>query len=259
MQHLFTTVDHWDVFYMRRGFTLIELLVVISIIALLIAILLPALSKARESAREMQCAADQRSLGMASVAYAIDNKSLLPDIGNDVGVSDNIPQGDTRPYFARGIWKKELASYGAIRSNWYSVTNDAWNNDTFYLPGVFTGSFVYGRYSLTGDRGLAFAENVMKNRPGSGYVADKQIFAYRMEDNVEMPYMWMDLNRMWPSGQNSFPTPGDPLRQGGNHLHPDDPTQVKGTHLTGLDGSTTFRPFNEMANRGKVANAKIWW
>lgn len=244
---------------MRRAFTLIELLVVVSIIALLIAILLPALSKARESAKEMQCAADQRSLGMASVAYAIDNKSLLPDIGNLVGVSANIPQGDARPYFAMAIWKKELSDYGAVRSNWYSVTNDAWNNDLFYRPGELNGSIVYGRYSLTGDRGLVFAENVMKNRPGSGYVADKQMFAYRMEDNVEMPFMWMDLNRMWPSGQNSFPTPNDPIRQGGNHLDPSDPQRVKGTHLTGLDGSTTFRPFNDMAWRGTVANAKIWW
>lgn len=71
---------------MRRAFTLIELLVVVSIIALLIAILLPALSRARESAKETQCAADQRSLGMASVAYAIDNKSLLPGIAQVIVV-----------------------------------------------------------------------------------------------------------------------------------------------------------------------------
>lgn len=45
----------------------------------------------------------------------------------------------------------------------------------FYRPGQFNGSIVYGRFSLTGDRGKAFAENVMKNRPGSGYVADKEV------------------------------------------------------------------------------------
>ena len=59
------------------GFTLIELLVVISIIALLIAILLPALSAARESARLSQCLSNNRQLGIAEFAYAIDNKDTI--------------------------------------------------------------------------------------------------------------------------------------------------------------------------------------
>jgi len=61
-----------------RAFTLIELLVVISIIALLIAILLPALGAARKSARNMQSSSNVRQLGIASNAYAADNRDALP-------------------------------------------------------------------------------------------------------------------------------------------------------------------------------------
>ncbi|MEX0774661.1 MAG: type II secretion system protein [Phycisphaeraceae bacterium] len=56
-----------------RGFTLIELLVVISIIALLIAMLLPALGNARQAARAIQCASNQRQLGLMLETYANDN------------------------------------------------------------------------------------------------------------------------------------------------------------------------------------------
>ncbi len=57
-----------------RAFTLIELLVVISIIALLIAILLPALSSARQSAIQIQCASNNKQLGISANAYAAEYK-----------------------------------------------------------------------------------------------------------------------------------------------------------------------------------------
>ncbi len=62
----------------RRAFTLIELLVVISIIALLIALLLPALSGARQMALRTSCLSSQRQLGAATLAYAVDNRGVLP-------------------------------------------------------------------------------------------------------------------------------------------------------------------------------------
>ena len=61
-----------------RGFTLIELLVVIGVIAILISLLLPALNAARRSATRAQCLGQLRQLMTASLAYASDNRGVLP-------------------------------------------------------------------------------------------------------------------------------------------------------------------------------------
>lgn len=65
----------------RRGFTLIELLVVIAIIALLVSILLPSLNRAKHLAREVTCASNMRSLGIAAHIYGAGNDGYTPPIG----------------------------------------------------------------------------------------------------------------------------------------------------------------------------------
>lgn len=62
----------------RHAFTLTELLVVISIIAVLAAMLLPTITMVRQAARSTQCAGNLRQLGLAILAYPMDNDGRLP-------------------------------------------------------------------------------------------------------------------------------------------------------------------------------------
>lgn len=60
----------------RHAFTLIEVLVVLALACLLIAIVLPGLSRAREAAREVRCAAQARSIAIATFAYGSEHRAM---------------------------------------------------------------------------------------------------------------------------------------------------------------------------------------
>ena len=60
------------------AFTLIELLVVIAIIAILAALLLPGLAAAKNRAWRVQCASQQRQLGLGFIMFAADHDDQFP-------------------------------------------------------------------------------------------------------------------------------------------------------------------------------------
>ena len=70
-----------------RGFTLIELLVVIAIVAIVAAILLPTLASAKSRAFRVQCASNQRQIGVALKVYNGDNADLVPLLQDWNGLS----------------------------------------------------------------------------------------------------------------------------------------------------------------------------
>lgn len=247
----------------RIGFTLIELLVVVSIIALLIAILLPALGAARESSKEIQCAIDQRTLGTASYVWAGDHKNWLADF-------DKLPDGSAITNYSKGIgtrqlyfvdqrWHDALREYGVIRSNWYSVSNERWNDDAFWdFSGSYANSSVIGRVALAGDRGNNFANDKMTSAADSGFAGSETLPAFpsRTDDESVLGITWTDLNR---EKGGVFTNNADWKRQGANHAHKDDVRKAKGTHITKVDGSTTFEPWEAMRERGNNWNQDFWW
>lgn len=61
-----------------QGFTLVELLVVLAIIAVLISALMPALTVVRRRAQDLNCASQQRQIGLAIAMYLNANRNMLP-------------------------------------------------------------------------------------------------------------------------------------------------------------------------------------
>ena len=81
----------------HAGFTLIELLVVIAIIALLAALAVPAVGSALDRGKSAGCLNNLRQIGIATIAYSVDNNYTLPNAGS--GSSD--------------MWAKTISAYAS--------------------------------------------------------------------------------------------------------------------------------------------------
>ncbi len=88
----------------NNGFTLVELLVVIAIIGILIALLLPAVQGARESARRIQCANNEKQLGLAMLSYVAAYNEFPPGARTWIG----------DPYGGPGAWYDDHGWYSHL-------------------------------------------------------------------------------------------------------------------------------------------------
>ncbi len=154
----------------RLAFSLIELLVVTAVIAILASMLLPIIGLVRDSARTAVCHSNVRQLGLASLAYATDNRGWWP-----------ISQWPDGPWETR-FWGVRLGSYIADFSGREFIpgqrppvpfacpasrlTNPDYGNGGDYSKNVFAGGYEYGSwlspqrmsaYSLA--QTIAYADN----------------------------------------------------------------------------------------------------
>jgi type II secretory pathway pseudopilin PulG len=123
----------------QTAFTLIELLVIIGVMAVLSLTLLPAFASAAQKGGRVQCAANLRQLGAASMLYANDFRSWLPIWFLDAGHPVNKINGMTYTRYAcfqASPFTKIPQSY----SNSFTQAGGTYQNLGFLYAGNYIGA-----------------------------------------------------------------------------------------------------------------------
>ncbi|MCG3148982.1 MAG: hypothetical protein PCFJNLEI_02434 [Verrucomicrobiae bacterium] len=97
---------------MRRNssFTLIELLMVVAVIAVLAALLMPALKSSRDRAKTVECASNERQIGVAFAAFLVDRNGFYPYSGPPRMMEYNGTNWTPGFNSSRG-WVRQIAVY----------------------------------------------------------------------------------------------------------------------------------------------------
>ncbi|MCC5828920.1 MAG: type II secretion system protein [Phycisphaeraceae bacterium] len=239
-----------------RAFTLVELLVVISILALLISLMLPALGMARVAARETVCAVNVRTFTQTAVSFAAEHRGWLPHMGHGDAQSHQESGGEGRPYYIHRFWRDHLTGpLGMVRPNFYSPTNDAWNDDAFWS---FTSSRAVIGYFYFGNR-PALENSVRSAVMGAGSDPAVTVFPQRIDRPSFTDMVVSDLNRKWPTSNPTFSTPGDPKRWGSNHLYDADAVEINKSHVGSIDGGIRTVPGDRVIFRFNYQSVRFHW
>lgn len=246
------------------AFTMIELLVVISIVALLVALLIPALAQSRLRAREVVCGSDIRTLSHATIVYATDNFGLMPDLSLKPGTTSTYTND---LYWTYPGWRNFFESnYNITRRQWYSVSNPSWSGDELYywIGGASGGTaatatqLILGRFYLPSTLGNSDA--IFNGTAGAVPASARPLFPTRLSSSAYWPYLWTDLNRVYPSGATINWSMSGASRIGANHLDNRNYTEMPGgTHIGYMDGSVVWVSGSQMKKRVVYNSVDYYW